>query len=124
MRRQLVRSTFLAVAIAVLLTGLPTAVLGTWLGAQRPDLLVGWMAQAPAARGWQVVLGLLLQAALVVALTVLVAASQSRRVAEPMIELAEAPNGSAPASRVFSPCARGSPRWTGSPTSSRAAPSR
>jgi len=90
MRRQLVRSTFLAVVIAVLVTGVPTAVLGSVLVSQRPDLLAGWMAQPPGDRATQVALGVLLVAALVVALTVLVAARQSRRLADPMIELAEA----------------------------------
>ncbi|WP_411283272.1 sensor histidine kinase [Lapillicoccus sp.] len=90
MRRQLVRSTFLAVLVAVLVTGAPAALFGTWLVSQRPDLLDAWMAQAPSTRGLEVFLGVSLLAAAVISITVLVAARQSRRLADPMIQLAEA----------------------------------
>lgn len=90
MRRQLVRSTFLAVLVAVLVTGAPAALFGAWLVSQRPDLLDAWMAQAPSTRGLEVFLGVSLLAAAVISITVLVAARQSRRLADPMIQLAEA----------------------------------
>jgi signal transduction histidine kinase len=89
-RRQLIRSTFLAVLVAVLITGLPTAALGYVLVSQRPQVVGQWLAQPAAARFGLVLLGILVHAALVVALTVLVTARQSRRLADPMIELAEA----------------------------------
>ena len=90
MRRQLVRSTFLAVLVAVVVTGAPAALVGAWLVVQRTDVLDAWMAQAPSARGLEVFLGVSLLAAAVIAITVLVAARQSRRLADPMIQLAEA----------------------------------
>ena len=90
MRRQLVRSTFLAVLVAVLVTGAPVALFGAWLVSQRPDLLDAWLAQAPSTRGLEVFLGVSLLAAAVISITVLVAARQSRRLADPMIQLAEA----------------------------------
>jgi len=89
-RRQLVRSTFLAVLVAVLVTGAPVALFGAWLVSQRPDLLDAWLAQAPSTRGLEVFLGVSLLAAAVISITVLVAARQSRRLADPMIQLAEA----------------------------------
>ena len=90
MRRQLVRSTFLAVLVAVVVMGAPAALVGAWLVVQRTDVLDAWMAQAPSARGLEVFLGVSLLAAAVIAITVLVAARQSRRLADPMIQLAEA----------------------------------
>ena len=90
MRRQLVRSTFLAVLVAVLVTGAPAALFGAWLVSQKPALLDVWMTQAPSTRGLEVFLGVSLLAAHVISITVLVAARQSRRLADPMIQLAEA----------------------------------
>ena len=90
MRRQLVRSTFFAVLIAALVIGAPTALFGAWLVSQRTDLLDTWLTQAPSARGLEVFLGVSLLAAAVIAITVLVAARASRRLADPMIQLAEA----------------------------------
>ncbi len=90
MRRQLVRSTFVAVLSAFALIWLPVIVLEAWLVTQRIDLVEAWLARSPQGRAAQLVGLLVLVAAAIIASTVLIAARQSRRLADPMIELAEA----------------------------------
>lgn len=90
MRQQLVRSTFLAVLAAFGLIWLPATLVGVWLATQRLDVIQSWMAGSSAARASTLLSIMLGLAVAIVASTVLLAGRASRRLADPMIELAEA----------------------------------
>ena len=90
MRQQLVRSTFLAVLAAFGVIWLPATLVGVWLATQRLDVIQSWMAGSSAARASTLLSIMLGLAVAIVASTVLLAGRASRRLADPMIELAEA----------------------------------
>ncbi len=90
MRQQLVRSTFLAVLAAFGLIWLPGTLIGVWLATQRLDVIQSWMAGSSASRASTLLSIMLGLAVAIVASTVLLAGRASRRLADPMIELAEA----------------------------------
>jgi len=90
MRRQLVRSTFAAVLLSVMIIGLPLAVVGGWAVADNFRRLRGWL-KGPGMRVQPVVLLAIVVGLLVIAVLagVLVAFLQARRFAEPMTQLAD-----------------------------------
>jgi signal transduction histidine kinase len=90
MRRQLVRSTFAAVLLSVMIIGLPLAVVGGWAVADKFRRLRGWL-QGPGLPVQPVVLLAIVVGLLVIAVLagVLVAFLQARRFAEPMTQLAD-----------------------------------
>jgi signal transduction histidine kinase len=90
MRQQLVRSTFSAVLLSVLIMGLPLALAGWWAMTDDAARLRSWLDRADLPVATLQLLGSLaaLSAVAVVA-GVLVASLQARKFAEPMSQLAD-----------------------------------
>ena len=90
MRQQLVRSTFSAVLLSVLIMGLPLALAGWWAKTDDAARLRSWLDRADLPVATLQLLGSLaaLSAVAVVA-GVLVASLQARKFAEPMSQLAD-----------------------------------
>jgi signal transduction histidine kinase len=90
MRRQLVRSTFAAVLLSVMITGVPLAVAGWWAVADNFRRVRGWL-KGPGLPVQPVLLLAMVVVLLVIAVLagVLVASLQARRFAEPMTQLAD-----------------------------------
>jgi signal transduction histidine kinase len=90
MRRQLVRSTFAAVLLSVLIMALPLAGAGWWVMADHAARLRGWLDRSDLPtvplRLWAVIVALSVFAVLA---GVVVASLQARRYAEPMTQLAD-----------------------------------
>ncbi|MDQ1482730.1 MAG: hypothetical protein QOF35_806 [Actinomycetota bacterium] len=91
MRRQLVRSTFAAVVLSVLIMGVPLGIGGWWLAADDFRRLRGWLdAQSPQQLPPLLVVGVLVALSVVAVLAgVFVASLTARRFAEPMIQLVD-----------------------------------
>jgi signal transduction histidine kinase len=91
MRRQLVRSTFVAVLLSVVIVGLPLGVACWWAGADDFSRLRGWLdGQPQQSRQPLLLLGIIVGLSLVAVLAgVLVAYRQARRFAEPMNQLVD-----------------------------------
>jgi signal transduction histidine kinase len=89
MRQQLIRSTVLAVGIAVFITLVP-ALVGIWMATSRAGgLLESWMdSDAPAQKSWVIVGILLALGALAIGAGVVVATRQAHKLSQPMTELA------------------------------------
>ena len=89
MRQQLIRSTVLAVGIAVFITLVP-AMVAIWMATARAGgLLERWMnSDAPAQQAWVIVGILLVLGALAIGVGVLVATRQAHKLSQPMTELA------------------------------------
>jgi signal transduction histidine kinase len=89
MRQQLIRSTVLAVGIAVFITVVP-AMVAIWMATARAGgLLERWMnSDAPAQQAWLIVGILLALGALAIGVGVLVATRQAHKLSQPMTELA------------------------------------
>jgi signal transduction histidine kinase len=90
MRQQLVRSTAMAVVLAILIVVVPVAA-GLWRATVTDDgLMRQWVTLgAPPATSWQLAAALLGLCVLAVAAGVLVAIRQSRQLLRPMTELAD-----------------------------------
>ena len=90
MRRQLVRSTFAAVLLSVMIMSLPLGVAGWWAVADNFRRLRGWL-QGPGVPIQPVMLLAIIVALSLIAVLagVLVASPQARRFAEPMTQLAD-----------------------------------
>jgi signal transduction histidine kinase len=90
MRRQLVRSTFAAVLLSVMIMGLPLGVAGWWAASDNFSRLHGWFEGPDPPVPPLLLLVILLALSVVAVLAgVLVAYLQARRFAEPMTQLAE-----------------------------------
>jgi signal transduction histidine kinase len=91
MRRQLVRSTFAAVLLSVVIMGLPLAVAGWWATTDDFRRLRGWLSgPLPLLLRPVPMLGVVVGVALVAVLAgVLVASLEARRFAEPMTQLVD-----------------------------------
>jgi signal transduction histidine kinase len=89
MRQQLIRSTVLAVGIAVCITLLP-ALVAIWMATSRAGgLLERWMdSDAPAQQSWVIVGILVVLGLLAIGAGVLVATRQAHKLSQPMTELA------------------------------------
>ena len=90
MRRQIVRTTAYAVIAAMLVVLLPLSVLGVWVVTQRPALAETWLAQTPIDRSLQLLGGVVAVALVIVAIALALVQRLSRRLTEPLTELAEA----------------------------------
>ena len=90
MRRQLVRSTFAAVLISVLIMGLPLGLAVSWAVSDNFRRLRGWI-EGPGLPPWPVFLvaTIAVLSMLAVLAGALVASLQARRFAEPMTQLAD-----------------------------------
>lgn len=90
MRQQLVRSTLLAVVLAVLIVAVPSLLLLAWVVSAGGWRLRAWLDQDALTRHalWMSAIVVLL-ALVAVVVGVLLASAQSRRFAEPMSELAD-----------------------------------
>src|ERR1019366_2658004 len=90
MRRQLVRLTFAAVLLSVMIMGLPLGVAAWWAVADNFKRLRGWL-QGPGLPVQPVLLLAIIVGLSVIAVLagVLVASLQARRFAEPMTQLAD-----------------------------------
>ncbi|MDQ1537917.1 MAG: hypothetical protein QOE58_2310, partial [Actinomycetota bacterium] len=89
MRRQLVRSTFVAVLLSVVTVGLPLGVLVWWLAADDAKQLRGWLGQSPMPLQPGLLVGIIVGLSVIAVLVgVLIASLQARRFAEPMVQLA------------------------------------
>jgi signal transduction histidine kinase len=89
MRRQLIRSTFPAVLLSVLLVALPVMFLLWWAAADDFGRLRGWLVTPGATLLPMLLLGILGLSAVAVTAGVAVASWESRRFAEPMIQLVD-----------------------------------
>jgi len=90
MRRQLVRSTFAAVLISVLIIGVPLAVAGWWSVSADFRRLRGWLdGPGPPPRPVVMLAILVVLSVVAVLAGVLVASLQARKFAEPMTQLAD-----------------------------------
>jgi len=91
MRRQLVRSTFAAVLLSVLIMGLPLGVAVWWVAADDFRRLRGWLdAQSGLPREPVLLLGIIVGLSVIAVLAgVLVASLAARRYAEPMTQLVD-----------------------------------
>jgi signal transduction histidine kinase len=91
MRRQLVRSTLVAVLLSVAIIGLPLALAYGWAAADDFRRFRGWLdGQSPPPIQPVVLLGIILGLSVIAVLAgVLVAFLQARRFAEPMTELVD-----------------------------------
>jgi len=89
MRQQLIRSTVLAVGIAVFITLVP-ALVAIWMATARAGgLLERWMnSDAPAQQAWIIVGILVALGAVAIGVGVVVANRQARKLSQPMTELA------------------------------------
>src|SRR5687768_13950412 len=89
MRQQLIRSTVLAVGIAVFITLVP-AMVAIWMATARAGgLLERWMnSDAPSQQAWVIVGILVALGALAIAVGVVVATRQAHKLSQPMTELA------------------------------------
>lgn len=94
MRRQLIRSTLLAIAVSVCIVGVPVMVLGLLALNRRADHLTGlqmWLdeRQADGHIGWLLIGFIVLHLLLGTAAGVAVASTQARKFSEPMSSLAD-----------------------------------
>jgi signal transduction histidine kinase len=89
MREQLVRSTMLAVGLAILIIGGPLIAATWWLSARDAPRLRQWLEGAGPTTSLQLVGLILALAVLALGAGVLVATRQAQRLAEPMTVLAE-----------------------------------
>jgi len=87
MRRQLMRSSLLAVVLAVLVTGIPLAAVGAWFVGS-PPLLQRWLEVPAGTRAVEVLLAVAVPAVVAVLLTALFIRRSSRQVSEPLERLA------------------------------------
>ncbi|MEO7061837.1 MAG: HAMP domain-containing sensor histidine kinase [Lapillicoccus sp.] len=90
MRQQLSRSALTVVAVAVLIIGIPMAVVGAWLVGSRGGLVDRWTQQTPGERATEVVIAVGVLAAVAMLVAVLLIGRWARRMSEPMEELARA----------------------------------
>jgi signal transduction histidine kinase len=90
MRREVVRTTGYAVAVALVVVLLPTLVAAVWLVTRRPELVTAWLQDSPLDRALQVLGVGLVVALLVAAIAVAVVQRLALRLSEPMTRLAEA----------------------------------
>ncbi len=90
MREQLVRSTALAVLIALAVIGLPLAAIAGWLLTRDPALLQEWVLHISPPRTIGLMAAILVGlAAIALAAAVLVASSQAHRLAQQLTELSD-----------------------------------
>ena len=90
MRQQLVRSTVLAVALAILIIGAPVFAATWWLTARDATTLRDWVENGTPASTSLMLMGVVLAlSVLALAAGVLVATRQARRLSRPMTLLAE-----------------------------------
>lgn len=87
MRQQLMRSSLMAVVLAVLITGVPLAAVGAWFVGS-PQLLQRWLGEPSGLRVVEVVIGVAVLASVAVLITVVIIGRWSRRMSEPMERLA------------------------------------
>jgi len=89
MRRQLVRATFAAVLVSVVIVALPMGGVGWWAAADNFRRLRGWLGGQSPAQPVLLLAIVVVLAMLAVLAGVLVASLQARRFAEPMTALAD-----------------------------------
>jgi signal transduction histidine kinase len=90
MRYQLVRSSFVAVLLSVLIVGLPLALAGWWIMLGEGERLRGWLDQPDLPTVPVKLLGVIAALSVTAVLVGLVVASlQARRYAEPMAQLVD-----------------------------------
>jgi signal transduction histidine kinase len=110
MRRQLVRSTFLAVLLAVLIMALPLGIAWWWAAADDFRALREWLAapEPPLFLLPAVLVGVVLGLSLVAVIAgVLVASVKARRFAEPMVKLVDQAERLGAGESQFQPLATG-----------------
>ena len=89
MRRQLVRATFAAVLVSVVIVGLPLGAVGWWAVSDNFRRLRGWLGGQPPRQPVLLLAIVVVLSVLAVLAGVLVASLQARRFAEPMTALAD-----------------------------------